>query len=49
MMITYLGADPTKAANEVDDIRGAHARFKFLEELHKDQLHMGVDAEGDYI
>lgn len=42
-----LGADPTDVANEVAHTIGAHARFKFLEELYKDHLHMALDAEGD--
>lgn len=47
MMVTYLGADLTDAQNEVVDTKGAHARFKFLEDFHKDQLQMVVDANGD--
>ncbi|XP_050908675.1 protein MAIN-LIKE 1-like [Lathyrus oleraceus] len=45
-MVTHLGADPIKAANEVADTRGAHARFKFLEELYKDHLQWGEDFIG---
>lgn len=45
MLVTYSGADPNEAANEVDGTRGAHARFKFLEELYKDHLQMVVDAD----
>lgn len=37
MMVTYLGADPTKEENEVAKTIGAHARFNFfLEKLYKD-------------
>lgn len=47
MMVTYLGGKPTKASYEVADTRGAHSRFKLLEELYKDHLQMVVDANGD--
>lgn len=30
MMVTHLGADPTKTSNEVVGTRGAHARFSFF-------------------
>lgn len=45
MLLTHLGVDPTNATNEVYDIRGVHARFKFLEELYKDHLQMIVDVD----
>ena len=48
MMITHLGADPTKALKEVADTRDVHARFNFfLENLNKDHLQWAKDAEGD--
>lgn len=30
MMVTHLGDDPTKVANEVADIEGAHAIFIYF-------------------
>lgn len=47
MLITYLEADPTKAAKEVLDIRGACARFKLLENIYKDHLQQAKDTEDD--
>lgn len=43
MMVTYLGFDP----NEVADIKGACARFKFFEELYKDHLQIDMDIDSD--
>lgn len=47
MLVTYLGANPTEAANEVVDAKYAHDRFKILEELYKDHLLMVVDVDSD--
>lgn len=40
-------ADPTEDSNEVTNIKGTHARFKLLEELYKDHLHVALDAKGE--
>ena len=45
-MVTDLGVDPIHTANEVDDVRGVHARFKFLEKNYNDQLHLDEDVDG---
>lgn len=36
--VTYFGDDLSDAENEVADIRGAHARYKFYEKLYKDHV-----------
>lgn len=47
MLAIYLGAKSTEVANEVAHTRGAHVRYKFLEELYKDHLEQVEDVEGD--
>lgn len=47
MMVTYLGAGPKEVQNEMDDTRGCHARFSFLQNLYIDHLVVAVDANGD--
>lgn len=47
MLVTYLGADPTKAENEVADTKCAHSRFKLLEGIYIGHPQMVVDADID--
>jgi hypothetical protein len=49
MMIRYLGSSPGDAIEEVNDIRGAHARFWYLRKIFKQRLlqQMNADNEGD--
>ena len=48
MMIRYLGANLGDANEEVNDSRGAHARFSYLRRIFKErlQLQLELDNEG---
>lgn len=44
MMVIYLGVDPEKTHQELDDTRGYHSRFSFLVDLHKHHLDASMEA-----
>ncbi|XP_050914136.1 protein MAIN-LIKE 1-like [Lathyrus oleraceus] len=47
IMIEYLGVDPGEAMDELDKIRGAHARFVYLKKVYEDALLSAHQADGD--
>lgn len=47
MMVTYLGADPNKFQQKINDTKGCHARFLFLVKLYKEHLAAVKDVAGD--
>ena len=36
MTVEYLGADPKEVMDELDKVRGAHARFLYLKKVYED-------------
>lgn len=38
MMVTLLGADPGEATEEAAHTSGAHAQFRFLENIYKEHM-----------
>lgn len=47
MMVTFLGSDWGDAQKEINDTRGCHARFSFLETLCRDHLEATLEEDGD--
>lgn len=48
MMVTYSGTDLEDDLKELEDTKGCHARFPFLEKLYIHHLVVGVEIDGDY-
>jgi len=49
--IEHLGVDPGEALSEVNDTKGAHARFSYLRRIFKDRLleQLQADNDGDLV
>ena len=45
MMIRYLGANLGDANEEVNDSRGAHARFSYLKRIFKERLLQQLEGD----
>lgn len=47
MIVIYLGADPMDAMMQCESIRGAHAKFSYLEMLYQNNLELAGNADSD--
>lgn len=47
MMVNYLGDDPEDSLNKLEDTRGCHARYGFLENLYVHYLAATMEVDGD--